>query len=153
MAVGRTGAIMAMAVGTILGSGTATADGAAVYTTICTACHQPDAEGAPGLAPPLAGTLANRARTEAGRSYFAQVLISGMIGPIVTRDGKFNGNMPSFAALPDEDLIAVIGHVLKTFNGVDEAVRAEDFAAARSKNLQPNEVSRLREQIRKQIGD
>ena len=144
---------LVLAAGMLGGVAPAAADGAATYAALCVACHQADGEGAPGLAPPLAGTLAVRASSDEGRRYIAQVLISGMVGPIMTRDGKFTGNMPSFANQADEDLVAVIGHVLQTFNGSSERLAAEDFAGARGRNLQPNEVSKLREQLRKKSGD
>lgn len=144
---------LALAAGLSAAAGPVAAHGAAGYATLCVACHQPDGEGAPGLAPPLAGALAGRVRTDEGRRYIAQVLISGMVGPIMTRDGKFNGNMPSFANQADEELLAVIGHVLQTFNGAAERLAADDFATARARNLPPNEVSKLREQLRKQSGE
>jgi hypothetical protein len=61
----------------------------------CVACHQPDGNGAEGLAPPLAGVLAKRAQSTSGREYLAQVLVSGMIGTITSRGVKYNGNMPA----------------------------------------------------------
>jgi mono/diheme cytochrome c family protein len=71
------------------------ADGAKLYEGHCVACHQPDGNGAEGLAPPLAGVLAKRAQSTSGREYLAQVLVSGMIGTITSRGVKYNGNMPA----------------------------------------------------------
>lgn len=153
MRMGDWKTILAMAMTALATANPAQADGAALYATHCVACHQPDAEGAPGLAPPLAGTMAKRAASPVGRAYFAQVLVSGMVGTITSRGMKFNGNMPSFAALPDDELAAVIGHVLATFNGVTEPPTREDFVAARAKALPPNEVSKLRERVRAQLGE
>jgi cytochrome c553 len=102
------------------------ADGAKLYEAHCVACHQPDGNGAEGLAPPLAGVLAKRAQSTSGREYLAQVLVSGMIGTITSRGVKYNGNMPA-APLSDEELVAVMGHVLATFNGVSQPLPAELF--------------------------
>jgi mono/diheme cytochrome c family protein len=128
-------------------------DGASVYTARCIVCHQPDGEGTPGIAPPLAGTLAKRATTESGRKYFAQVLVSGMVGTIKSRGMKFNGNMPTFAALPDEELAAAIGYVLRTFNDVSEPVPIEHFAAARAAALASADVSKLRARVIAEVGE
>jgi mono/diheme cytochrome c family protein len=128
------------------------ADGAKLYEAHCVACHQPDGNGAEGLAPPLAGVLAKRAQSTSGREYLAQVLVSGMIGTITSRGVKYNGNMPA-APLSDEELVAVMGHVLATFNGVSQPLPAGLFSAARSKALTPSAVRQLRERVLAEVGE
>jgi mono/diheme cytochrome c family protein len=122
--------------------------GAALFGQHCAVCHQPAGEGIPGFAPRLAGMLAERARRESGRRYFAQLAVSGMMGPIASGGEKFNDAMPSFAGLDDEDIVAVLGHVLLTLNQVpaEFAITAQDVAEARRRALPPNEVRRLRGQ-------
>ena len=44
--------------------------------------------------PRSAGTLAAYLRSADGKRYLAQILVSGMIGPIDTQGHKFNGMMP-----------------------------------------------------------
>lgn len=121
--------------------------GAALFEQHCAVCHQIKGEGIPGFAPRLAGTLDERARKEGGRRYFAQLAVSGMMGPIVSGGEKFNEAMPPFAGLGDEDIVAVVGHVLLTLNQVpvEYAITAQDVAEARKRALPPNEVRRLRE--------
>jgi mono/diheme cytochrome c family protein len=128
------------------------ADGAKLYEAHCVACHQPDGNGAEGLAPPLAGVLTKRAQSTSGREYLAQVLVSGMIGTITSRGVKYNGNMPA-ATLSDEELVAVMGHVLATFNGVSQPLPVELFIAARGKALTPSAVRQLRERVLAEVGE
>ncbi len=128
------------------------ADGAKLYEGHCVACHQPDGNGAEGLAPPLAGVLTKRAQSTSGREYLAQVLVSGMIGTITSRGVKYNGNMPA-ATLSDEELVAVMGHVLATFNGVSQPLPVELFIAARGKALAPSAVRQLRERVLAEVGE
>jgi len=128
------------------------ADGGKLYETHCVACHQPDGNGAEGLAPPLAGVLAKRAQSASGREYLAQVLVSGMIGTITSRGIKYNGNMPA-ATLSDEELSAVMGFVLTTFNNVSQPIPAEHFSAARGKALTPSAVRQQRERVLKEVGE
>lgn len=128
------------------------ADGAKLYEAHCVACHQPDGNGAEGLAPPLAGVLAKRAQSTSGREYLAQVLVSGMIGTITSRGVKYNGNMPA-ATLSDEELVAVMGYVLATFNGVSQPLPVELFIAARGKALAPSAVRQLRERVLAEVGE
>jgi mono/diheme cytochrome c family protein len=121
--------------------------GATLYEQHCAVCHQPKGEGIPGFAPRLAGTLAERAKKDGARHYLAQLVVSGMMGPIVSGGEKFNDAMPPFASLADGDLIAVVGYVLSGLNQVpaEGNITAEDVAAARKRALPPNEVRRLRE--------
>lgn len=118
--------------------------GADLYTKHCVVCHQPSGEGAPGIAPPIAGNLQGRAKTSLGREFLAQILISGMMGTISSHGMRYLGNMPSFSALTDAELATVMNHVLLTFNGVEPALSAGDFASARGKALPPAEVFKLR---------
>lgn len=122
--------------------------GAALYEQHCVVCHEKKGEGIPGFAPRLAGNLADRARKENSRTYFAQLVVSGMMGPIVSGGEKFNDAMPPFAALADEEITAVVGYVLGDLNQVpaESHITLQDVAAARKRALPPNEVRRLREQ-------
>lgn len=121
--------------------------GAAVFNANCVVCHQSNGEGAPGFAPRLAGTLAERAKTEAGRRYLAQLVVSGMMGPIISGGEKFNDAMPSFAAFRDEDIVAVLGYVLGDLNAVqsESRVTLDHVSLARRRVVSPSEVRRLRE--------
>ena len=128
------------------------ADGAGLYAAHCVACHQPDGNGAEGLAPPLAGVLAKRAQSANGREYLAQVLVSGMLGKITSRGIKYDGAMPA-ATLSDEELAAVMGYVLATFNNVSQPMPAELFGAARGKALAPSAVRQQRERVLAETGE
>ena len=111
-----------------------------IFKDRCVLCHQDDAHGAAGVAPSLVGTLVPDLASAEGKRYLAQILISGMIGPIDTEGHKFNGMMPSFRAdLSDTEIAAVINYVLGTFNDVSDAgattpVAPEDVAAAGASN-------------------
>jgi mono/diheme cytochrome c family protein len=128
------------------------ADGAKLYEANCAVCHQPDGNGSEGLAPPLVDVLAKRAQSAVGREYLAQVLVSGMVGNITSRGVKYNGNMPA-ATLSDEELAAVMGHVLTTFNKVSQPMPAELFNAARSKASTPSAVRQQRERVLAEVGE
>lgn len=153
MHAGRFFFLVVFALLTMAASGSVRADGAALYATHCVACHQPDGNGAEGLAPPLAGVLEKRARVAEGREYLAQVVVSGMVGGIKSRGVKYNGNMPSAAALSDDELSAVMGYVLSSFNASSLQMPAALFASARSKALQPTAVRLQRERILAEVGE
>jgi len=140
------------AVVTLAASGPLRADGAQLYAAHCVACHQPDGNGAVGLAPPLAGVLAKRAQSDRGREYLAQVLVSGMVGNITSRGVKYNGNMPA-APLSDEELSTVMSYVLSSFNASSQQIPATLFASARGKGLQPTAVRKQRQQVLAEVGE
>lgn len=131
---------------TLAVSGPLRAEGARLYAAHCVACHQPDGDGAEGLAPPLAGVLAKRAKSDSGREYLALVLVSGMIGNITSRGVKYNGNMPA-ATLSDDELSAVMAYVLAAFNPGSPPLPADLFADARRKGLTPSAVHQLRARV------
>ena len=153
MHVGRFPLVVILALLTMAASGPLRADGAALYAVHCAACHQPDGNGAEGLAPPLAGVLEKRARVAGGREYLAQVVVSGMVGSIKSRGVKYIGNMPSAAALSDDELSAVMGYVLSNFNASPLQMPSALFAGARSKGLQPTAVRLQRERILAEVGE
>jgi mono/diheme cytochrome c family protein len=114
--------------------------GQKIFQQRCALCHQEDAHGAAGVAPSLVGTLVPYLASAEGMRYLAQILVSGMIGPIDTEGHKFSGLMPSFRAeLSDADIAATIDYVLGTYNGVSDAgatkpIAPEDVAAASAAN-------------------
>lgn len=119
----------------------------------CVVCHQEDARGAAGVAPSLAGTLSRHLGSVEGKQYLAQILVSGMVGPIDTEGHKFSGLMPSFRAdLSDAEIAATINYVLRTFNGVADAgatspITSQDVSRAAATNPAPAGTRALRQSL------
>jgi mono/diheme cytochrome c family protein len=128
--------------------------GQTLFKERCVLCHQEDAHGAAGVAPSLVRTLVPYPASAEGKRYLAQILISGMIGPIDTEGHKFNGMMPSFRAdLSDTEIAAVINYVLGTFNDVSDAgattpVAPEDVAAVSASNPIATSTRALRQALK-----
>ena len=121
--------------------------GADIYATHCVACHQPAGQGAPGVAPPLAGNVKRYASSPEGRSFLVRVPLVGMVGTITVDGVRYVGNnMPSFAALSDADIASVVGHVLRDFNGNSDIswLTPEFVASVRQAGGTPNETHKLR---------
>jgi len=115
--------------------------GADVYHSACMMCHQAQAQGAAGLAPPLKGSYWGELGKLPG--YVPGVLLAGMHGPLATDEGQFNGVMPTQNRLSDAEIAAVSNYVVREVNGqaAAPAVAAGDVAALRAK---PPTVSELR---------
>lgn len=121
------------------------AQGKDVFAANCAACHNNDASGIPGVAPPLANALRQRLGSPAGQTYLANVLVHGMAGPIESQGQSFNGVMPAFGTLPDDSLAAVLAW-LGTQNGLATATVGNDaLAQARAARKTPGAVRKLRD--------
>jgi mono/diheme cytochrome c family protein len=89
-----------------------TADaGAAVYAANCAACHQVSGTGITGAFPPLAGHFPDLLKPADGRSYVGKVLLFGLEGKISVNGGSYEGAMPAWQALSDNDIAAVLNYV------------------------------------------
>lgn len=77
--------------------------GSEVYATQCAGCHQPTGAGIPGQFPPLAGNP-----NVADAAYVSDVIRNGRQGEIVVNDVTYNGVMPAFATLSNEEIEAVV---------------------------------------------
>jgi len=129
----------------------AQADGAKLYTQ-CAACHQQNGQGLPGAFPPLAGHVAEILSKAGGREYLIKVLLWGLQGQIEVKGMKYNGAMPSFAQLKDEEIAAVLTHIATAW-GDDKKVKdfkpftPAEVKALRDKKLTPQQVLEERKKL------
>jgi len=125
--------------------------GARTYDTNCSGCHQRSGRGIAGGFPPLAGH-APQLLAQKGSAYMARVVLFGLSGAIEVEGAPYDGRMPSWSSLKDDEIAAVIDHVLTTWG--NEAQLPKDFkpivpsdiAAARAENLTSEQVYAMREQ-------
>lgn len=128
-------------------TGLAQADGVALFAQHCAACHQADASGTVGLAPPLKGE--HWARLGAERSYLPTVLLHGLSGPIKLGAATFVGSMPAFGAQLDDNTLAALATQLRRLQGAadDKPYSADEFAALRPLPGSPPQTRQKRAQI------
>ena len=122
---------------------------AQVYTSNCSACHQPTGAGIPGAFPPLAGHAADLYMAVGGRSYLIDVLLYGLQGPITVNGMTYNGLMPAWAQLSDEQIAALVNHLVAGFAGSDapegfDAIQPSEVAAQRGQGLSGPQVAERR---------
>jgi len=122
--------------------------GTQVFAANCAACHQLSGAGLPGVFPPLAGHAADLYRADGGRDYLISVMLYGLQGQIAVSGTNYNGLMPAWAHLGDEQIAAVINHSIAGFDdGAPEgfdAIRAEEVAARRGEGLGAAQVLEAR---------
>ncbi len=104
------------------------ARGEGVYFANCVACHLPKGTGLEGAFPPLAGSdyLADRGKV-------VSTVLYGNDGPITVNGVQYNGVMPGFAYLSDEEIAAVITYVFGSWGNDLPEVSPEDVAAVRNR--------------------
>ena len=112
------------------------ADGAALYAANCASCHQADGSGLAGAFPPVAGH-ASELVTNIGRDYLAAQLLFGLQGAIEVDGMTYNGVMPAFGNLSNDELAALANHIVIQWDAGAlpddfEPYTATEFADARA---------------------
>lgn len=112
--------------------------GEGVYTANCVSCHQSEGQGVPGAFPPLADHAPELALPEGGRDYLTHVLLYGLQGEIEVDGQSYNGVMPAWQQLSDEEIAGVLNYVLSSWGNLD--AMPEDYAA-----FSPDEIAAERD--------
>lgn len=94
-------------------------EGSTVYTQICSSCHQPGGAGLGDQFPPL---LDNPNVDDA--DYVADVIANGRQGPITVGGVTYDGVMPAFSTLSDDEVTAVIAYIQNDFQAPQAAIDA-----------------------------
>lgn len=103
------------------------ARGEAVYYANCVSCHLPAGTGLEGAFPPLAGSD----YLTGDRSRVISTILYGNQGPITVNGVQYNGEMPGFAYLSDEEVAAVVTYIMRSWGNDLPGVGPEDVAATR----------------------
>jgi mono/diheme cytochrome c family protein len=101
--------------------------GRQLYRQHCVACHQADGEGTPGQYPPLAGTelvVGQPARLK-------RVVLHGMEGPITVRGQQYDGVMPAFPRLNDQQVSAILTYIRQEWGNEASPISVVSVAATR----------------------
>jgi mono/diheme cytochrome c family protein len=100
-----------------------------VYENVCGLCHNTDGMGKPNQAPPFAGSewvLGSPAR-------MIRIPLVGLTGPVKVKDQEWNLAMPNMgAALPDEDLAAVLTYIRQSWGNKASLITPEQVKAVRA---------------------
>ncbi|WP_367159384.1 cytochrome c [Kozakia baliensis] len=126
----------------------ADADGANLYGSNCSACHQAGGKGSPGQFPPLAGRLDKIAATPEGKTYLAYVLLNGLHGSIQASGARYAGFMPPFKSLSDDQIAAILTYLVSLGDTKPAPVfTTKDIQVARSTPKKAKEVAAERQAL------
>ncbi len=112
-------------------SGGSSQRGKAVYENVCALCHNPDGMGKPGQAPPFAGSE----WAVGSPNRMIRIPLVGLSGPVTVKRQEWNLNMPAMgAALPDDDLAAVLTYIRQSWGN-------------KASEITPDQVKKIRSEV------
>jgi mono/diheme cytochrome c family protein len=154
----RSSVAAATPVALAIGQSTASAEGRSIFVSNCAVCHQPDGKGAPGVYPPLTGTVGRYVALKDGRAYLIDVLSFGMGGKIESGGDSFEGDMPPWPQLNDQQVAQVLTYVLTGLNpkmlpADFKPISADEVKAERAKQLNAAAIHGERDSVIKELGD
>ncbi|HET8657323.1 MAG TPA: cytochrome c [Longimicrobiaceae bacterium] len=110
-------------------TGAAQDAGKEVFSTRCSACHQANAQGVPGMYPPLAGSE----WVNGDKDQVIRIVLHGLEGDLEVKGDYFSGTMPPWGqALSDSEIAAVLTYVRSNFGNSASAVTEADVAKIRA---------------------
>jgi Cytochrome c, mono- and diheme variants len=122
--------------------------GAKLYSAHCQSCHQANGQGIPGVFPPLTH-LDKVVQAKGGREYLIRVVLYGLQGPLTVEGKTYNGVMPPFRQLKDQQVADVLNYILTTFaKSKAKPTTAAEVKAARAKALSPQDVLKSRPPVK-----
>jgi glucose/arabinose dehydrogenase/mono/diheme cytochrome c family protein len=81
--------------------------GKTIYSTICTACHQPNGQGMAGLAPPLVNSEWALGQPD----RIIRIIAQGLTGPIEVGGVKWQLEMPGLPIFSDEEVAGILTYI------------------------------------------
>jgi mono/diheme cytochrome c family protein len=108
------------------------ARGRKIFETTCAACHQLNAMGQEGKAPPLSGSDWVNAP---GANRIARIVLNGLTGPITVKGREWNENLTMLAwrdTYSDDDIAAVLTYVRSHFDNKAGPISPAVVKAARA---------------------
>lgn len=134
----------------VLASSLAFAQGATVYQQ-CQGCHQPTGVGIPSVFPPLAGHIPEILAAKGGRVWLIHNMLHGQAGAITVKGQNYNGAMPAYAQLSDQQLADVLNHVAtqwgNKFPAGQNPFTPAEIKAERAKTMNAAQVNAARKAL------
>lgn len=123
-------------------------NGETLFNEYCVGCHQVGGTGVPGEYPRLAGRVDAIASDPRGRTFLAQLMLTGMGGTISVDGRKILGIMPGFGDLSDDDLAAILNYVVGLEGDKVSAFTPEALKQARLREgASPEEMAGTRNRL------
>lgn len=103
--------------------------GEKLYNIYCASCHQRDGKGDSNRFPPLDQSE----WVNGDKRRLIGIMLEGMDGPITVKGQSYNGLMPPFSFLSDDDIAKILTYIRLNFDNNSSAVSKEEVARMRPK--------------------
>ncbi|HVY32238.1 MAG TPA: copper-containing nitrite reductase [Polyangiaceae bacterium] len=104
------------------------ATGQTLFAANCGACHQASGVGLPGSIPPLAGS---DFFVKNDKQRVLSVVLNGLSGQVTVNGNTFNGAMPAWNHLSNDELANILTYVFNSWGNSHGVVSPADVARAR----------------------
>ena len=106
--------------------------GKRLYTANCVACHQATGLGVAGQFPPLVGSEWVVGGDWHGDNHLVKILLQGLQGPIQVKGNTYNGAMPPWKQLKDDQIAAILTYIRNEWGNSAPPITAEQVAKIRA---------------------
>ena len=103
-------------------------EGRELYSQHCATCHQADGGGVPFMNPPLIDSVVVQGDPET----LALWVLTGNSPDDANYESDYEGFMPGFQHVSDEDIAAILTYVRQSFGGSSSVVKSEDIKRVRN---------------------
>jgi mono/diheme cytochrome c family protein len=105
--------------------------GKRLYTANCVACHQATGQGVAGQFPTLVGSEWVLTEGWHGDNHLVKILLHGLQGPIQVKGNTYNGAMPPWKQLKDDQIASILTYIRNEWGNSATPITAEQVAKIR----------------------
>jgi mono/diheme cytochrome c family protein len=113
--------------------------GKRLFTANCVACHQATGLGVAGQFPTLVGSEWVLTEGWHGDNHLVQILLHGLQGAIQVKGETYNGAMPPWKQLKDDQIAAILTYIRSEWGNNASPISAEQVAKVREESAAQTE--------------
>ena len=113
--------------------------GKRLFTANCVACHQATGQGVAGQFPTLVGSEWVVGGDWHGDNHLVKILLHGLQGPIQVKGNTYNGAMPPWKQLKDDQIAMILTYIRNEWGNSAPPITAEQVAKIREETASQTE--------------
>ncbi|MBU3665012.1 MAG: c-type cytochrome [Chthoniobacterales bacterium] len=106
--------------------------GKRLFIANCVACHQATGQGIAGQFPPLVDSEWVLGKDWHGDNHLVSILLHGLQGPIQVKGATYNGAMPPWKQLSDDQIASILTYIRNEWGNSAAPITAEQVAKVRA---------------------
>ena len=113
--------------------------GKRLFTANCVACHQATGQGVAGQFPTLVASEWVVGGDWVGDNHLVKILLHGLQGPIQVKGNTYNGAMPPWKQLKDDQIAMILTYIRNEWGNSAPPITAEQVAKVREETAAQTE--------------